>query len=107
MKQELPECPVAVTMLFLKDKWTILILYSLMKGTTMRFVELQRALPDISTKVLTQNLRTMEENNLVTRKVYAEVPPRVEYSLTEMGHSLESILRVMENWGEKYKQQAQ
>lgn len=104
MEREMPKCPVAVTMCFLKDKWTILIMYTLTKcGHPMRFGELQRALPDISTKVLTQNLRRMEEQNLVSRKVYAEVPPRVEYALTEMGESLKPILNNMEKWGENYK----
>jgi len=84
------------------DKWKILIIRDLLTGTK-RFGELRKSLDGISQKVLTQNLRTMEENGLVNREVFAEVPPRVEYSLTEIGHSLKPILDVMWQWGERYK----
>lgn len=102
MKKELPLCPVETTLLLIGEKWKVLILRDLIDGTK-RFGELQRSIGSISQKVLTQQLRSMEEDGLVVRKVYAEVPPRVEYSLTDAGLSLKSILDAMLKWGEQYK----
>ena len=86
----------------MKDSWKVLIIRELLHGT-MRFPQLQRAVGKITQKVLTLNLRTMEINGLLTRKVYAEVPPRVEYTLTDTGKSLEPVLKVMEIWKKAYK----
>lgn len=86
------------------DKWKVLILRDLMPGTK-RFGELKKSIGSVSQKVLTAQLRDMEEKGLVSRKVYAEVPPRVEYSLTELGKSLEPVLDAMRIWGEDYKRQ--
>lgn len=88
MKQELPTCPVEITMGLIGDKWKILIIRDLLTGTK-RFGELRKSLNGISQKVLTNNLRDMEKSGLVHREAFAEVPPRVEYSLTETGWSLE------------------
>ncbi len=101
-KLELPACPLETTLTLMGDRWKVLIVRDLLTGTK-RFGELKKSLPGISQKVLTQHLRTMENPGLINRKVYAEVPPRVEYSLTETGNSLKSILRIMEQWGESYK----
>jgi len=101
-KNELPLCPIEITLTLMGDKWKILIIRDLLTGTK-RFGELRKSLTGISQKVLTQHLRIMEENGLVNREVFAEVPPRVEYSLTEAGHSLKTILDVMWQWGESYK----
>lgn len=98
----LPACPVETTLTLIGDKWKVLILRDLMEGTK-RFGELKRSLGNISQKVLTAQLRSMEESGLVERTVYAEVPPRVEYSLTGLGKSLQPILDAMKNWGESYK----
>ena len=100
---KLPACPVETTLMLIGDKWKVLILRELMNGTR-RFGELKRAIGTVSQKVLTAQLRDMEENGLVSRKVYAEVPPRVEYSLTETGMSLKPLLDVMANWGTQYKE---
>lgn len=102
MKKEMPACPVETTLQLIGVKWRVLIIRELLGGTK-RFGELQRSVGDISQKVLTQNLRAMEENGLVTRKAYAEVPPRVEYTLTETGYSLKPILDAMATWGTNYK----
>lgn len=102
MSRELPPCPVETTLLLIGDKWKVLILRDLLSGTK-RFGELKASVGNISQKVLTQNLRSMEADELIERKVYAEVPPRVEYSLTELGQSLESVLNSMWKWGESYK----
>ena len=99
---ELPACPVETTLMLIGDKWKVLILRDLMPGTK-RFGELKKSVGNVSQKVLTAQLRTMEESGLVNRKVYAEVPPRVEYSLTELGKSLKPILDSMRAWGEAYK----
>ena len=101
--KELPACPVETTLSLIGDKWKVLILRDLITGTK-RFGELKKSIGTVSQKVLTSQLRNMEENGLVHRKVYAEVPPRVEYSLTELGQSLKPILDAMQNWGEEYKQ---
>ena len=84
------------------DKWKVLILRDLMPGTK-RFGELKKSIGNVSQKVLTANLRSMEESGLLTRKVYAEVPPRVEYTLTETGYSLQPVLSSMVDWGTEYK----
>lgn len=101
-KKILPACPVETTLTLIGDKWKVLILRDLMPGTK-RFSELKRSIGSVSQKVLTAQLRDMEESGLVSRKVYAEVPPRVEYSLTELGQSLKPILDAMWSWGEDYK----
>ena len=102
MIKELPACPVETTLTLISDKWNILIIRDLLDGTK-RFGELKKSLGGISQKVLTTNLRQMEERGLVNRKVYAEVPPKVEYSLTELGFSLEPVIKAMEHWGTEYK----
>ena len=102
--KELPVCPVETTLMLIGDKWKVLILRDLMPGTK-RFGELKKSIGNVSQKVLTAQLRAMEENGLVNRKVYAEVPPRVEYSLTQLGRSLKPILDAMQCWGEEYKVQ--
>lgn len=101
----LPACPVETTLTMIGDKWKVLILRDLMSGTK-RFGELKRSVGGVSQKVLTAQLRDMEEKGLVHRKVYAEIPPRVEYSLTELGESLHPILDAMRVWGEHYKAQS-
>lgn len=103
MKKSLPACPVEVSLLMIGEKWRVLILRELMDGTK-RFGELARGVGGISQKVLTAHLRAMEEGGLVTRTVYAEVPPRVEYALTELGLSLSPILDALAEWGEVYRE---
>lgn len=100
--KELPACPVETTLTLIGDKWKVLILRDLITGTK-RFGELKKSIGSVSQKVLTAQLRDMEESGLVSRKVYAEVPPKVEYSLTELGKSLKPILDAMYSWGEGYK----
>ena len=100
--KELPACPVETALVLMGDKWKILIVRDLLTGTK-RFGELKKSLSGISQKVLTQHLRIMEKNGLVDRKVYAEVPPRVEYSLTKIGESLKLIHDAMWQWGETYQ----
>ena len=99
--KELPACPVETTLTLISSKWKVLIVRDLLVGTK-RFGELQRSVGNVSQKVLTAQLREMEEDGLVDRKVYPEVPPRVEYSLTELGRSLEPVLSALWNWGETY-----
>lgn len=101
-KKELPECPVATTVGLIGNKWKLLIMRDLLKGT-QRFGELRKSIPEISQKVLTENLRSMEGDGIVIRTVYAEVPPRVEYSLSDLGNTLRPIISVMETWGIDYK----
>ena len=101
-KKELPECPVATTVQLIGSKWKLLILRDLM-ARPWRFNELHRDLVGISQKVLTDSLRQLEADGIVTRTVYAEVPPRVEYSLSELGESMRPILDAMQLWGESYK----
>ena len=101
-KKELPICPVETTLTLISDRWKVLILRDLFTGTK-RFGELKKSLSGISQKVLTANLRDMEQNGLLTRKAYPEVPPRVEYTLTETGESLKPILSAMFDWGMDYK----
>ena len=100
--ENLPACPVETTLMLIGDKWKVLILRDLLTGTK-RFGELKKSIGSVSQKVLTAQLRSMEENGLVNRKVYAEVPPRVEYSLTDLGRTLKPILDAMQNWGSDYK----
>ncbi len=100
--KELPACPVETTLTLIGDKWKVLILRDLMPGTK-RFGELKKSVGNVSQKVLTAQLRAMEQSGLVHREVYAEVPPKVEYSLTELGKSLKPILDSMQSWGEGYK----
>lgn len=102
MEGNLPACPVETTLTLIGDKWKVLILRDLMPGKK-RFGELRRSLGGVSQKVLTAQLRDMEKSGLVSRTVYAEVPPRVEYALTETGRSLKPILDAMWQWGEAYK----
>ena len=104
-KTELPACPVETTLTLIGDKWKVLILRDLLPGTK-RFGELKKSIGTVSQKVLTAQLRAMEESGLVHREVYAEVPPRVEYSLTELGKSLKPILDSMRIWGEAYQSQS-
>ena len=98
MSKQFPECPVEMTLQLIGDKWKVLIIRDLLTGTK-RFGELKKSLGSITQKVLTQNLRAMEEDGLVSRKVYAEVPPKVEYSLTDTGRSLMPVLDSMGVWG--------
>lgn len=102
-KNDLPICPVETTLTLISDKWKVLIIRDL-RGGTKRFGELKKSLSGISQKVLTSNLRDMEENGLLTRRTYPEVPPRVEYKLTELGRSMFPILDEMEKWGRKFKE---
>ena len=104
--KELPACPVETTLTLISDKWKVLILWDLMPGTK-RFGELRKSIGHVTQKVLTAQLRQMEKSGLLTRKVYAEVPPRVEYTLTELGYSLKPILDAMWIWGEEYKSRLQ
>ena len=101
--EKLPACPVETTLTLISDKWKVLILRDLLPGTK-RFGELRKSIGHVSQKVLTAQLRQMEQSGLVNRKVYAEVPPKVEYSLTDVGYSLKPILDAMVAWGTEYKQ---
>ena len=98
----LPECPVATTVQLIGNKWKLLIIRNLLVRP-WRFNELQKNLDGISQKVLTDSLRSMEEDGIITRTVYAEVPPRVEYALSEVGETMRPILESMQAWGENYK----
>lgn len=102
--EELPACPVETTLSIIRSKWQVLILRDLLANGTMRFKELQRSIGRVSQKVLTDNLRAMEDFGIVHREVFAEVPPRVENSLTETGRSLQPVLDAMWAWGEGYKE---
>lgn len=101
-KGELPECPVATTVQIIGSKWKLLIIRNLLTRP-WRFNELRRDLDGISQKVLTDSLRSMEEDGIIVRTVYPEVPPRVEYALSELGESMRPILDAMKQWGEDYK----
>lgn len=101
-KANLPECPVATTVMLIGSKWKLLILRNLM-ARPWRFNELKKSLDGISQKVLTDALRSMEADGLVIRTVYAEVPPRVEYALSDVGETLRPVLRSMEAWGLEYQ----
>ena len=100
----LQACPVETTLTLISDKWKVLILRDLLTGTK-RFGELRKSIGTVSQKVLTSQLRQMKESGLLTRKVYAEVPPRVEYTLTELGYILKPFMDAMWAWGENYKKQ--
>ena len=100
-KSDLPECPVATLLMLIGTKWKVLIIRDLLTGTK-RFKELQRSV-GCSQKVLTDNLRELESKGLVSRKVYPEVPPRVEYSMTKLGATLSPVLNAMATWGDEYK----
>lgn len=102
-RDELPECPVATTVQLIGNKWKLLILRNLMYDSKQRFKDFIKTIPAISKKVLTDNLRSLEEDKLVEREVFAEVPPRVEYSLSPLGQSLKPILDAMYVWGTNYK----
>ncbi len=102
-KRELADCPVEITLKLIGNKWKILILRELMDGTK-RFGELKKSIGKITQKILTQNLREMEHDLLLERKVFAEIPPRVEYTLTETGYSLELVLNSLFLWGEEYRE---
>lgn len=104
--KELPACPVETTLMLISDRWKVLIIRDLLGGTK-RFGELKKSIGSISQKVLTANLRSMEESGLVNRKVYAEVPPKVEYSLTSVGQSLKPVLDALTAWGYDYQQKNQ
>lgn len=101
-KEELPACPVATTVQLIGNKWKLLIIRNLL-ARPWRFNELQKSLEGISQKVLTDNLRSMETDGIIIRTVFPEVPPRVEYSLSELGESMRPILNSMETWGLDYK----
>ena len=102
MTKELPDCPIEVTLQLIGNKWKILIIRDLLEGTK-RFGELKKSVGLITQKILTQNLREMEASGLVIRRVYAQVPPKVEYTLTETGYSFKSVLDSMIEWGTSYK----
>ena len=102
-KENLPDCPVATTVQLIGNKWKLLIIRNLLVRP-WRFNELHKSLDGISQKVLTESLRSMESDGIVIRTVYPEVPPRVEYSLSELGETLRPILDAMEIWGMEYKQ---
>ena len=102
-KEELPDCPVATTVQLIGNKWKLLILRNLL-ARPWRFNEMLRSIPGISQKVLTDSLRQMEADGIITRTVYPEVPPRVEYALSELGESMRPILMSMQAWGSRYKE---
>ena len=102
MEKNLPACPVEITLMLISDRWKVLIIRDLLDGTK-RFGEIKKSVGNKYKKVLTANLRSMEDRGLLTRKVYPEVPPRVEYTLTETGYSLKTVLDAMVAWGTEYK----
>ena len=102
-KEELPPCPVATTLMLIGNKWKIFIIQQLM-DRPFRFSELRRAIPGISEKVLTDNLRAMEKDGIITRTVFPEVPPRTEYALSELGDTMSPIIESMATWGTGYQQ---
>lgn len=101
-REELPECPVATCVQLIGNKWKLLIIRNLLSGP-QRFTEMKKTIPGISQKVLTDNLRALESDGLVNREVFAEVPPRVVYSLSELGNTLRPIITAMQEWGTEYK----
>lgn len=105
-KNELPECPVATTVQLIGNKWKILIIRNLLQGS-QRFSDFPKTIPGISKKVLTDNLRALEADGLVDREVFAEVPPRVVYSLSELGSTLRPVIEAMGDWGTEYKHMMQ
>lgn len=102
-REELPECPVATTVQLIGNKWELLIIRNLVYNGEQRFTDFTKTIPAISKKVLTDNLRALEDDGLIEREVFAEVPPRVVYSLSEIGKSLKPILDAMLDWGTDYK----
>lgn len=102
MRKDMPDCPIETTLTLISNRWKVLILWDLLGGVK-RFGELKKLLGGVSQKVLTTNLRQMEEAGLLTRTAYAEVPPRVEYALTETGRSLRPVLEAMLEWGTRYR----
>ena len=101
-KEELPDCPVATTVQLIGNKWKLLILRNLL-ARPWRFNEMLRSIPGISQKVLTDNLRALENDGIITRTVYPEVPPRVEYAVSELGDTMRPIIKAMEEWGLNYQ----
>lgn len=102
-KEELPECPVATTVQLIGNKWKLLIIRNLEYYGKQRFTDFLKTIPAISKKVLTDNLRALEDDGLIEREVFAEIPPRVEYSLSDLGKTLKPILDAMSDWGTEYK----
>lgn len=102
-KEELPECPVATTVQLIGNKWKLLILRNLIYNGKQRFTDFVKTIPGISKKVLTDNLRALEDDGLIEREVFAEVPPRVEYSLSDLGKTLKPVLNALQEWGTDYK----
>ncbi len=102
-REELPECPVATTVQLIGNKWKLLIIRNLVTNGKQRFGDFIKSIPAISKKVLTDNLRALENNGLVIREIFAEVPPRVEYTLSPLGQSLKPIFDAMFDWGTEYK----
>ena len=102
-KEELPECPVATTVNLIGNKWKLLILRNLIYNGEQRFTDFVKSIPGISKKVVTDDLRSLENDGLVNREIFAEIPPKVVYSLSELGKSLKPILDAMFTWGTKYK----
>lgn len=105
--KKFPECPVEIALEMIGEKWKFLILRELVRshGRALRFSELKNGINNISDKMLSKNLKIMENEGLISRKVFAQVPPRVEYSLTELGKTLTPILRALFDWGMMYKKQ--
>ncbi|TXJ35520.1 winged helix-turn-helix transcriptional regulator [Brachyspira aalborgi] len=101
-KEEMPECPVETTISLIGGKWKLLIMINLL-SRSWRFNELKKDLKGISQNVLTYNLRSMEKDGIIIRKIYPEIPPKVEYSLTKLGKSMKPIIKSMEKWGIEYK----
>lgn len=102
-KEEQPECPVATTVRLIGNKWKLLILRNLIYTGVQRFSDFIKSIPGLSKKVLTDNLRELEEDGLIEREAFAEVPPRVEYSLSELGKTLKPVLDALSDWGNEYK----
>ncbi len=102
-REELPECPVATTVQLIGNKWKLLIIRNLLYHEKQRFTDFLKTVPGISKKVLTDNLRALEGDGLINREIFAEVPPRVEYSFSERGKTLKPILDAMSDWGREYK----
>ncbi len=102
-KEELPECPVATTVWLIGNNWKLLIIRNLIDNDRQRFTDFLKTIPSISKRVLTDNLRALENDGLVEREVLSQTPPRVEYSLTELGKTLKPVLDAMRDWGSEYK----
>lgn len=102
-KEELPACPVASVIELIGNKWKLLILRNLIYNGTQRFTDFVKTIPGISKKVLTDNLRALEDDGIIEREVFAEIPPRVEYSLSNLGKTLKPVLDALQIWGADYK----